>query len=1088
MPYGENRSNPRPPCLTASAGGVLRLFLFVLMLFAVLPVSGQQTSRSESAESIVVSNYSKLGMDDGLSSNCVNVIFCDAAGLMWFGSDEGLNAYDGYIVRSFTPVKRDTSTIGGKRVFDICEFEPDKLTVALADFGVNAYDKRLRTFLRPPYSQRSPEDFCSALGLCRVGDYAYVVFPNFVAKRNIRNKQEAPHFIDRPTKQGSAGRVKMKPMPGVGGQVAMLISPHTFGILDTKYENIAEVRFDASKLYDICPLDAEHLLLATADGIYGYDLRSKTFGKIKMLGGQMVQAICRNSDGDFWVAYAGNKIVKWMPSQNKCVPIQGCDGLLTRQSRVNDLFEDGNGLLWVATCNVGVVKIDTKKPKIQTRHIRNDMPANYHTKDMSAAASGDIWAACGESGFARIDVDEAEAYTCPIPGGEAESILARRNGSVFIGTTNGLWRFTPQNEQLMQLPLGLSPTDSLSSVVVRSLEEDCLGNIWISTQDGLYRYNGVSFDKMQLEGDKSYAFNVVTEDSDGRIWAGSCAGLFVRGVGEKTFKRIGRKWMGLDGDGILSFAEYKQYMLVGTSAGIMVYDRRTFELQTMPVFSKFDNRAIYSIVRDRNDVVWLNTSSEIEYVDVNYGNVYSFTHRDGLCNEGNECHHFSVRGDLIYFGQVAAVNYVDTRNVSFNTRMPGTFVSEVIYGSSGGESNMTMINDSTFSQLYVVNASTKIHVASSDYSDPARNHFMYRINNGEWQYLSGTNEILVSGLLPGTYRVMLRSSNADMTWSYDVKTIYIRIESPLWLSRPAILFYAIWFMSIVWLVLNLRFRKINKRMRMAEAEAKSKSIVEDQRNKLVRAINEQHASFNYAKRIQDALMPKVDSFSQYFSKIFVLYKPKEIVSGDFYTFYHRDGKTFVISADCTGHGVPGAFISILGIDHITNIIMRQKVDDAGAILTALQQELSKIGSVDINDGMDMTICVILHNERKINFAGAMNDLYLIRNNEVFVYHGDRMSIGGNVFARPAESQVFNSVMIDAQPGDMLYLFSDGYCDQFGGPEHKKFKVRRFKNLLLNVHKLPANDQRLLLNQKLVEWMGNIEQTDDISIIGFEPWA
>ena len=196
----------------------------------------------------------------------------------------------------------------------------------------------------------------------------------------------------------------------------------------------------------------------------------------------------------------------------------------------------------------------------------------------------------------------------------------------------------------------------------------------------------------------------------------------------------------------------------------------------------------------------------------------------------------------------------------------------------------------------------------------------------------------------------------------------------------------------------------------------------------------------------------------------------------------------MISADCTGHGVPGAFISILGIDHITNIIMRQKVDDAGAILTALQQELSKIGSVDINDGMDMTICVILHNERKINFAGAMNDLYLIRNNEVFVYHGDRMSIGGNVFARPAESQVFNSVMIDAQPGDMLYLFSDGYCDQFGGPEHKKFKVRRFKNLLLNVHKLPANDQKLLLNQKLVEWMGNIEQTDDISIIGFEPWV
>lgn len=125
----------------------------------------------------------------------------------------------------------------------------------------------------------------------------------------------------------------------------------------------------------------------------------------------------------------------------------------------------------------------------------------------------------------------------------------------------------------------------------------------------------------------------------------------------------------------------------------------------------------------------------------------------------------------------------------------------------------------------------------------------------------------------------------------------------------------------------------------------------------------------------------------------------------------------------------------------------------------------------------------------MNFAGAMNDLFLIRNNEVLVYPGQRNSIGANMsFDTQVKTVVFKSQDIKCQPGDMMYLFSDGYMDQFGGPEQKKFKVRRFKNLLLNVHKLPAADQRILLNQKLEDWMGPLEQTDDISIIGFEPWA
>lgn len=1072
-----------------------RRAVFGLMLALSAAAHGQQDlAQPDEQSAIVVSNYSHLRIDDGLCSDRVNVIFRDSEGLMWFGTDEGLNSYDGYVVRTFAPEARDTSAIVGKRVCDIQEFERNRLSLALADGGANVYDKAARAFRRSMFSQSTSPEFGSALGLCKQGDYVYGVFPSFVSKRSVGDEKEGSHFIDRLSPEalgpGGSGRTRICPMPGIGGQIAILLSQRTLGMLDTKYENIAEYTFADGRIYDICPFDAEHVLLATSDGIYSFDLHSKNFSPMGILRDQMVQCIRRSKENDFWVAYAGNKILKWNSAQGKSTAVVGVEEILNAQTHVNDIYEDENGLLWIATNNSGVLKIDTKKPKISTSFIANFMSDSYLTKDMSVADGKVLWCACGEDGLVRVDLSDRLSTDIPLPVAiDATCVLTRQNGIVLVGSSDGVWRYDQVSGDFARLPL--YEADS-SAVYVNELNGDCLGNAWVSTQSGLYRFNGATFEKMQTVDGGVYSFNAVTDDSDGRIWAGSSSGLFVRGVGEKVFKRIGRRWSGRPFDGVLCLAEYKEKMLVGTSEGVMVYDRRTLEPESNKVFAKFNNRSILSIACDRDGVIWVSTNAEVGCVDANYSNVYLFGHRDGLVNQGNECHKFDVYGDVLYFGHVTAVNTIDTKNVSFNASMPRTFVSEVIYGASGSEALMPMANDTTFSQLYVVSASTKIHLASTDYSDPTRSTFSYRINDGEWQDLNGTNEILASGLLPGTYRLMLRCANADYVWSSKTSTVYVRLESPLWLSKPAIIFYAIWLMAIVWLILNFRFRKINKRMRLAEAEAKSKSIVEDQRNRLVHAINEQHASFNYAKRIQDALMPKVDSVDRFFSKFFVFYKPKEIVSGDFYTFYHRDDKTFVVSADCTGHGVPGAFISILGIDHISNIIMRQKVDDAGEILTRLQEELrsavTKIGSAEVNDGMDITVCVVYHDEKKINFAGAMNDLYLIRNNEVTVYHGDRMSIGVNVFGRAGESQPFNSITFDGQSGDMLYMFSDGYCDQFGGPEHKKFKARRFKNLLLNVHKLPANDQRQLLGLKLIEWMGNTEQTDDVSIVGFEPWA
>ncbi len=676
------------------------------------------------------------------------------------------------------------------------------------------------------------------------------------------------------------------------------------------------------------------------------------------------------------------------------------------------------------------------------------------------------------------------------------SVLARKNGSIFVGTSDGVMRYNSERRTMERLPIRENIADSVGNVMVRSISEDCLGNVWFCTNIGLYSYNGVSFKRATVEGNPICNFNCLTEDFEGRLWAGSQTSIYVRDINDDVFHIVYQKDNRRSDEGILCLTEYDNNMLVGSSEGIVAFDKETKERVPLKIESSFANKKIYSMVCDRNDIIWVSTSEGIAYADEIFNKVYIFDKRDGLYYLGNECHKFVAIDDDIFFGQVAAVNHINTQQVSFNTCVPKTFVSSVFYGQSGQEYRMKMENDSTYTSKYIVNGSVKMVVASSDYTNPLRNTFMYKIDDGEWITIEGSSEIVMPSFFPGMYKVMLRSANADKTWSLDTRTIFIRIETPLWASRPAIIFYAILIMSLVQLSLSLRFRKINRRVKQAEEEAKNKNLVLDQRNKLAKAIKDQKDSINAAKRIQDALMPKIESYMQYFDKLFVLYRPKDIVSGDFYMFYHRDGLTFVVSSDCTGHGVPGAFISILGIDHLNNIIMQQKVNDAGVVLTRLHAELhdavKKMSTEEFNEGMDITICIINHAEKKINFAGAKNDLYLIRNNEVFIHRGERKSVGTNMSIDGDATilQEYHSVDIDCQNGDMMYLFSDGFTDQDGGPgkEKDKFKRRRFKNLLLNVHKLPASDQKILLNQKLEEWRGAEEQTDDISIIGFSPWA
>jgi serine phosphatase RsbU (regulator of sigma subunit) len=268
------------------------------------------------------------------------------------------------------------------------------------------------------------------------------------------------------------------------------------------------------------------------------------------------------------------------------------------------------------------------------------------------------------------------------------------------------------------------------------------------------------------------------------------------------------------------------------------------------------------------------------------------------------------------------------------------------------------------------------------------------------------------------------------------------------------------------------------RLRHVELK-KAYDIIEENNNYIT-------SSINYASRIQRALLPDLSEIKGLSKDCFVLYLPKEIVSGDFYWISKSYDKLFAVAGDSTGHGVPGALMSMLGISFLEEIINNRKITDSGQILDELRKEVrralhQKGVNDETKDGMDISLCVIDRQKNIIQYSGAYNNLYLIRNGQLIEYQADRMPIG--VFELSDKN--FTSQSISFLHEDIIYMYSDGYADQFGGPNHKKLTYSTLKILLTKIHKLPITQQKQKLEKEFNEWKGTNPQIDDVLILGLK---
>ena len=310
------------------------------------------------------------------------------------------------------------------------------------------------------------------------------------------------------------------------------------------------------------------------------------------------------------------------------------------------------------------------------------------------------------------------------------------------------------------------------------------------------------------------------------------------------------------------------------------------------------------------------------------------------------------------------------------------------------------------------------------------------------------------------------------------------ILPPWYRTTLAYIIYMLLAFGFIYMVVNLFTSNLNRIIKKQTAE------LHQQKDEIVRKNKEITDSIYYAKHIQDAIMPNNEYIKNMFADSFVLFKPKDIVSGDFYWANLSENNAILAAVDCTGHGVPGAFMSMLGMSFLNEIVIENINLKPADVLNKLRKKIISAlehggkGNIEQKDGMDVALCVWHKESNLLEYAGANNPVWIIRPikgskaHEIIELKANRMPVGYHYDVKDFTAQEFQ-----LQKGDAIYLFTDGFVDQFGGPDGKKYKSKKFKEMLLTLQHLSMKDQALMINKEFNDWRGDNEQIDDLCLVG-----
>ncbi len=879
--------------------------------------------------------------------------------------------------------------------------------------------------------------------------------------------------------------------------------------------------------------------IGTSNGLSYWN--GKEFNKVAETENIPVRDLVQDKTGSLWIS-TQKGIFRYHEGYQKIEYFTDKDGLPHPDMR--NLLVDHEQSLWLTSYRMGLIRFKNGKFTNYTKHdglatvVANHICEWQPNKLLVGTDLGTVhW----------IDSGKVKPFPIqtPLVGDKRVKHLYKDSqNNLWVSTYVGVLKIAPDGKEELLKPL--------TAQYIRLVFESRDGTIWIGTRgNGLISYrSGVFKAYNKRNGFPSDFIMSITEDQEGNIWAGTNeAGLLC--IDKNA--NVKQRYTLADGLGsnlvFNTYIDSQKMVWIASNNGFSVIDLNAKKIKAFSLKQGLPDENIFDILEDNSGNFWFASGKGILKIDkkslLQYDtakhqelNFVLYDKHDGMAQ--SECTGATAslktsNGDL-YFPTLGGVVMINPQEIPTNTIKPPVYTEDIVIDYETFNMPDSVLAIPAGKQRFVIEYTALSYIA------PRKIKFKYKLEKFDQQWVDahGERKAVYTNIAPGTYQFKVIASNNDGVWNEEGATLTIRVLPYFWQTTWFRLLAVSGFLLVLAGLIYWQLGKVQSKnaelekmvaARTVEIQRKSdeillknsaleqkqeeiltqQEIVAESTQKLKVAFDEIQnknlniaASIQYAKRIQDAMLPVESYINQYLPESFVLFEPRDVVSGDFYWFAaiqneatQTADKLIVAAADCTGHGVPGAFMAMAGNAFLNQIVNIQNITETGNILRILHLSIRnalKQGDSDNRDGMDIAICSIDLQERVLQFSGAQNPLLYVQlpenqtetptNIEIQEIKGNKFPIGGN-WGKNNEERNFETHTINlGKQRTICYLFSDGYQDQFGGAEDKKFSKKRLLALFNEICTLPLPVQRGKLLATLHYWKGNQQQLDDILIVGF----
>lgn len=1030
-------------------------------------------------ENNVLTHYTS---GNGLSDDVIYRIISDKTSKLWCATDAGISEFEFASTKPTISILSNKNGLPDNIVRDL-SLRENRLCIAMQDSGVCYYNLKSKKIERKTFFSEwslGPvvNAFMDASGktLLATEKQGLLIFRNsnlnvFDYETQLQCKEINQAFLDREQQIWIASKKGISQFTEKRHQ---LINQNT----GLKNDKVLALAIDNDQSIWVGGTSGITKILKNEKGELNI-LSQKSLDKYS------ISCAVKAPDGDIWFGTYGQGIIVLNTKTDNSVILNTAEDKIS-DNNISHLYFEDNNTLYISTLGGGLIKAQV------------DLEGEYKLFNIEAVYTE-------ENGFGSNYVYSA---------------ITDKNGVLYAATDGGgLEKF--ENGKFVSL----TKKFNLNSNTVFSLCRDSNNSIWaISNADGLLRYDGKSIQKFgRKEG--------LRDDQPQQI---ICADAFIYCVHSKGIDRLSIKGSGISyfdintedlDPNLNAIVLHKNTLYSGTGSGILLLrtgmersdsiapkiNLKSVELNYKPL--NYDS--VNTFGHNQNtfgftyDGIWMKNPGKLKYRHKLHG----FDQDWVLSDEGKRVMYNKLDpGYYTFIAQAQNEEEIWSEPVTYSFMIETPFwkrwwfwvlslgtVSAAIYtfvryrlralqkenlileskvkertAEIEKQSRIIEHKNIELEQLSLVASKTDNVVLILDASGQLEyiNESFIKLHglNKEELVLKYGNTIYQLSNHPGIKEIINDAVQHKKSVNYETLNTKTNQDSAVWQSSTLTPIFdnqgAL--KKIIIIDTDVTERKIQEQVIIQ----KNKDITD---------------SISYARKIQYSILPPNALIEQHLSDFFLIYLTKDIVSGDFYWFTHFDNTSIIAAVDCTGHGVPGAFMSLIGYNLLNKIVNEEKITNPGEILLALNQGVLDAlykNESESKDGMDIAICKINHRFNTLEYAGAMRPLWLVENNELREIKADKIPIGTKQKDR-TETIVYTTHTIQLNGQSCFYIFTDGYADQFGGPKEKKYSTGKFKELLLKHHALPMKQQQEQIRNEHLEWKGRHEQVDDILVIGFK---